>query len=174
LRLHLSLKQSRTFAPSRCIVTELQIKSGDAVTIREYCANRARSVRRVTIILGVIFLVSCSFYATFAKLQINSWYIAGVAGLFIFILMNVGMNRIRCPRCGESLRRAAFNELTPVLPQITACPHCRVGLDEPMSSTAGPKMRYSAAMFDRLLKWLPALITGLILGFAVVLFSHRH
>jgi hypothetical protein len=29
-------------------------------------------------------------------------------------------------------------------------------------------------MFDRLLKWLPALITGLILGFALVLFSHRH
>jgi len=29
-------------------------------------------------------------------------------------------------------------------------------------------------MFDRLSKWLPALITGLILGFAVVLFSHRH
>ena len=28
-------------------------------------------------------------------------------------------------------------------------------------------------MFDRLLKWLPALITGLIIGFAVVLFSHR-
>jgi hypothetical protein len=29
-------------------------------------------------------------------------------------------------------------------------------------------------MFDRLGKWLPALITGLILGFAIVLFSHRH
>lgn len=105
------------------------------MTIREYCADRARSVRKVTIILGVIFLVSCSFYTTFAKLQINSWYIAGAALLFIFIVMNVGMTRIKCPRCGTSLRRIAFNELTPVLPQITACPHCRVSLDEPMSST---------------------------------------
>jgi hypothetical protein len=26
---------------------------------------------------------------------------------------------------------------------------------------------------DALLKWLPALITGLVLGFAVVIFSHR-
>jgi hypothetical protein len=103
------------------------------VTIREYCANRARSVRKVTIILGVIFLVSCSFYTTFAKLQNNSWYIAGAAGLFIFVIMNVGTNRIGCPRCDSSLRRAAFNELTPVLPLITACPHCGVSLDEPMN-----------------------------------------
>jgi hypothetical protein len=29
-------------------------------------------------------------------------------------------------------------------------------------------------MFNRLLKLLPALITGLILGLALVLFSHRH
>jgi hypothetical protein len=29
-------------------------------------------------------------------------------------------------------------------------------------------------MFDQLLKWLPALITGLILGFAVILFSRGH
>jgi hypothetical protein len=29
------------------------------------------------------------------------------------------------------------------------------------------------SILDALVKWLPALITGLILGFAVVLFSHR-
>jgi hypothetical protein len=29
------------------------------------------------------------------------------------------------------------------------------------------------AMFDPLSKWVPALITGLIIGFAVVVFSHR-
>jgi len=100
------------------------------MTIREYCAARARSVRKVTIILGVIFLVSCSVYTTFAKLQINSWYIAGAAGLFIFIVMNAGMTRIRCPRCSTSLRRIAFNELSPLLPPATTCPGCGVNLDE--------------------------------------------
>ena len=29
-------------------------------------------------------------------------------------------------------------------------------------------------MFNRFSKWLPALVTGLIIGFAVVIFSHRH
>jgi hypothetical protein len=31
-----------------------------------------------------------------------------------------------------------------------------------------------SSLLNALLKWLPALITGLILGFALVLFSHRH
>lgn len=110
------------------------------MTIREYCAGRARKVSNLTIILGVIFLLCWNTYETIAKLQINSWYFAGAATLLIFIVMNVGMSRITCPRCGGSLRRAAYNELTPVLPQITACPHCGVSLDAPMSSTEGPKV----------------------------------
>jgi hypothetical protein len=100
------------------------------VTIREYCADRARSVRKVTIILGVLFLLACSAYESIAKLQINSWYIAGAAGLFIFIVMNVGMTRIRCPRCGTSLRRIAYNELSPLRPPAATCPGCGVSLDE--------------------------------------------
>jgi hypothetical protein len=37
---------------------------------------------------------------------------------------------------------------------------------------APPTEKFS--LLNVLLKWLPALITGLILGFAVVLFSHHH
>jgi hypothetical protein len=102
------------------------------MTIREYCAKRARSVRKVTIVLGVLFLLACSVYETSAKLQANSWYIAGAALLFIFIVMNVGMTRIRCPRCGNSLRRIVYSELSPMLPPIATCPHCNARLDETM------------------------------------------
>lgn len=102
------------------------------MTIREYCAARARSLRKVTIILGVLFLLACAVYTTFAKLKINSWYIAGAALLFIYIVMNVGMTRIRCPRCDTSLRQIAFNELSPLLPPAAACPGCGVSLDAPM------------------------------------------
>jgi hypothetical protein len=39
---------------------------------------------------------------------------------------------------------------------------------------SNPKPRTEKfSLRDALLKWLPALITGLVLGFAVVLFSHR-
>jgi hypothetical protein len=60
----------------RCIVTKM--------TISEYCANRARSVTRVTIILGVLLMLGCSAYGVIAKAHINSWYVAGTADLVIF------------------------------------------------------------------------------------------
>jgi hypothetical protein len=101
------------------------------MTIREYCANRARSVRKVAIIIGVLVLLACSAYSTIARLQLNSWYIAGVTGLFIFIVMHIGMNRIKCPRCGASLRHTAYRELSPTAPPLAVCPGCRVSLDEP-------------------------------------------
>jgi hypothetical protein len=109
------------------------------MTIREYCANRARSVRKLAIVLGVLFLLSCSFYVTIAKVQINSWYIAGAATVLIATIMSIGMRRIRCPRCDTNLQRVAYNELAPRL-ALTTCPQCNVSLDEPMNLPENPTM----------------------------------
>jgi hypothetical protein len=39
------------------------------------------------------------------------------------------------------------------------------------NNSTPPTKKFS--LLNALLKWLPALITGLILGFGLVLFSHR-
>jgi hypothetical protein len=102
------------------------------MTIREYCAQRARLARKIAVSLGVAFMVSCVVYDVFAKAKLNSWYVAGGAALLVIGVLSVGLRGIRCPRCGFSLRKVAANEMTPTLPKLNDCPRCGVSLDEPM------------------------------------------
>jgi hypothetical protein len=91
----------------------------------------------MTIILGVLFLLTCSAYGNIAKLQINGWYVTGAAIVLIFIVMNVGMTRIRCPGCG-------------------------VSLDERVELPTKPSREFQSRIITSdvrsSLKWLPALI----------------
>jgi hypothetical protein len=57
------------------------------MTIWEYYARRMRLARRIAIPLGVIFLVGSAVFQVLAKVRINSWYLAGAAGLIIVWVM---------------------------------------------------------------------------------------
>jgi hypothetical protein len=109
------------------------------MTIREYCAHRACFARRVAIALGVAFMVICSAYDVIARVNINTWYVAGAAALLVLAALSAGLRSIKCPRCGMSLRKVAANEMTPTLPKLDAFPRCRVSLDEPMAMPTDAK-----------------------------------
>jgi hypothetical protein len=102
------------------------------MTIREYCALRMRLARRIAIPLGVIFLLGSAAFQVLAKVRINSWYLAGVAGLIIACVMLPIFRWTRCPCCGQSLSKVVASSGNGRLPQLDACPHCGVSLDQPM------------------------------------------
>jgi hypothetical protein len=91
-----------------------------------------RLARRIAIPLGVLFLVGSSAYQVLAKVRINSWYLAGGAGVIIVCVMLPIFRRTRCPRCGLSLSKVVASVGNGRLPRLDACPHCGVSLDEQM------------------------------------------
>jgi hypothetical protein len=102
------------------------------MTIWEYYARRMRLARRIAIPLGVIFLVGSAVFQVLAKVRINSWYLAGAAGLIIVWVMLPILRSTRCPRCGQSLSKVVASAGNGRLPQLDACSHCGVSLDEQM------------------------------------------
>jgi hypothetical protein len=106
------------------------------MTIREYCAHRSRLARKIAILVGVSWMLGWSAFQVLAKMTINSWYVAGTAALLIACVMNVVLQRTKCPRCGFSLRKVVAQAASSTLPRVDACPHCGVSLDEPTEHPA--------------------------------------
>jgi hypothetical protein len=97
------------------------------VTIREYVEKRRTLTSRIQLIWAV-FLISGSIGLT--RLPLIIFLMVFVFWIVVMLAIAPLMRVLtRCPCCGGVLLQPVFRRVTPTPDN---CPHCGIGLDDPM------------------------------------------
>lgn len=99
------------------------------MTIREYLERR-ETLGRLALVLWVlvVIVVGLAFYPRLIGLFGTGALVVGI--LPMMALLAVIERSTKCPRCKGKLETGS---------KLDRCPHCDVGLDEPMESPATPE-----------------------------------
>jgi hypothetical protein len=101
------------------------------MTIREYITRRAWKI-------GLIALVPFLILQLVVRPRLHWQYLPHITLAYFLLAVvwaAVSVRRIRCPRCSQPLEAAATAVANNRI-KFNKCPHCGVGLDEPMENPA--------------------------------------